>query len=84
MAQRCMGVEERYAARAWHDHVDGDALPLDLHLDRRSIQTAMDMIRNDRSSNFTIPRDALPERYVAQRFLRQAQVAAGVPERTLA
>ncbi len=84
LAQRCMGVEERYAARAWHDHVDGDALPLDLHLDRRSIQTAMDMIRTDRSSNFTIPGDTPPERYVAQRFLRQAQVAAGVPERTLA
>ncbi len=84
LAQRRMGVEERYAARAWHDHVGGDVLPLDLHLDRRSIQTAMDMIRNDRSASFTIPGDAPPGRYVAQRFLRQAQVAAGVPEHTLA
>ena len=84
LAQRRMGVEERYAARAWHDHVGGDVLPLDLHLDRRSIQTAMDMIRNDRSASFTIPGDAPPGRYVAQCFLRQAQVAAGVPEHTLA
>lgn len=83
LARRRMGVEERYAVRAWHDHIDGDALPLDLHLDSRSIQTAMDMIRNDRSSTFTIPIEAAPGRYVAERFLQQAQRSAAVPERTL-
>lgn len=81
LAQRRMGVEERYARRAWHDHVDGDALPLDLHLNARSIETAMDMIRKDRSASFRLAEQSTPDRYVDISFLREAQRRAGVPDR---
>ncbi len=83
LAQREMEVEERYARRAWHDHIDGDALPLDLHLNTRSIETAMEMIRRDRSSSFEIPANATPEKYLALSYLRDAQMLAGQPERVL-
>ena len=83
LAQQRMGVEERYARRAWHDHVDGDALPLDLSLNARSIATAMEMIRKERSASFAISDGAKPESYVEISYLREAQRLAGVPERTL-
>ena len=83
LAQRRMAVEERYARRAWHDHVDGDALPLDLHLNARSIETAMDMIRKDRGASFRISEQSAPERYVDAGFLREAQRRANVPVRPI-
>lgn len=83
LAQERMDVEERYARRAWHDHVDGDTLPLDLHLNARSIETAVAMIRKDRTAAFSIAEDATPEKYIDVDFLREAQKLAGVPERTL-
>lgn len=84
LAQRRMGVEERYARRAWHDHVEGDALPLDLHLNARSIETVIDMIRKDRSASFRVAEQSTPDRYVDISFLREAQRRAGVPDRPVA
>ena len=83
LAQRRMAVEERYARRAWHDHVDGDALPLDLHLNARSIETAMDMIRKDRGASFKISEQSTPERYVDASLLREAQQRANVAVRPI-
>lgn len=83
LAHRRMDVEERYARRAWHDHIHSDALPLDLHLNARSIETAMDMIRKDRSAAFRIAAESTPERYVDVSFLGEAQRLAGVPHRTM-
>jgi len=83
LARQRMGVEERYARRAWHDHLDGDALPLDLHLNARSIETAIDMIRKDRSADLRIAAGSTPERYVDVSYLGEAQRLAGVPHRTM-
>ena len=79
LAQRKMDLETRYAERAWEDHMGGDALPLDLGLNFRSIGVTMDMIRKDRASTFTIAADATPEKYAETSFLRKAQERAGDP-----
>lgn len=82
-ARERMGIEDRYARRAWRDHVESDAVPVDLHLDDRSIQTAIAMIRRDRSSVHRIPEHAPSQRYVAGSYLREAQRRLGLPERVL-
>lgn len=84
LAERQMGVAEHYAQRAWRDHVEGDALPLDLHLNARSIETAMAMIRKDRSASFRIDPASVPDKYVDLSFLRNAQEHVGVPSHTWA
>jgi len=59
-------------------------LPLALHLNARSIETAMDMMREDRSAAFRVAAEATPERYVDVGFLGEAQQLAGVPRRAMA
>lgn len=81
IAERQMKIERRYLERAWHDHTTDEALPSDLRLERRSIETALDMMGRDRS--ITLSSDARPEKYVDTSYLAQAQRRAGIPERTL-
>jgi NitT/TauT family transport system substrate-binding protein len=83
LAAQTMEVERRYADRAWEDHVGIDALPVDLHLNFKSIQTCMDMIARDRSSNYSVARTSTPGTYVDTTYLSEAQRDAGVPERLL-
>lgn len=71
-----MDVEERYARRAWHDHIQGDALPLDLRLDERSIETALAMIRRDRNASIIIANDATWKKYVDESYLEAAKSLA--------
>lgn len=73
LAVRKMGVEERYARRAWHDHIDGDALPLDLRLEPRSIETDLEMMRRDRHATIQIDPKASWEKYVDSSYLEAAQ-----------
>lgn len=84
LAQSKMGISERYARRAWDDHAELEAVPLDLHLDSRSIQTCIDMIRRDRSAKLAISADMSPQKVVDVSFLRDAQKLAGVAECLLA
>lgn len=72
LAVTMMEVEERYARRAWHDHVQGDALPLDLALNPQSIGTALDMIRKDRTATIKVAAGSDWTTYVDQSFLTQA------------
>lgn len=81
IAESQMKLERRYLERAWHDHTTDEALPSDLRLERRSIETALTMMGRDRS--ITLSSDARPEKYVDISYLAQAQRRAGVPERTL-
>ncbi len=74
-----MGVEQRYAERAWDDHLGNGALPIDLHLGHDSIQTAVEMIRRDRFSTVEIAKEASPAKYVEVGMLEQAKRLAGVP-----
>ncbi|TQI65348.1 ABC-type nitrate/sulfonate/bicarbonate transport system substrate-binding protein [Bosea sp. AK1] len=78
LATERMEVEERYARKAWHDHVDGDALPLDLRLEPRAIETELDMIRRDRNAAFSIAPDSTWRKYVDESFL--AAVRERFPE----
>lgn len=71
-----MGVERKYAVRAWEDHMNTDALPLDLRLNRRSIATALDMIRKDRWSSIEVRPEADPNDYVDVSFVKEAQSRA--------
>ncbi len=80
VAMRRMEVDQKYLERAWKDHVDGFAVPIDLRLEARSIQTALEMIRRDRSTNVEVASDAGFAKYVDTRFLRDAQQLAGVAE----
>lgn len=76
LAAEKMGVEERYARRAWRDHIEGDALPPDLTLNERSIETAVDMIRKDRSAAIKVSDLSTWLTYVDQSFLSEAQARA--------
>ena len=73
-----MGVEERYARRAWQDHVEGDALPLDLDLNPQSIGTALDMIRKDRGATIRVSDSSDWTRYVDGTFLAEAHRRLGI------
>lgn len=81
IAEKQMKIERRYLERAWHDHTTDEALPSDLRLERRSIETALAMMGRDRS--IKLAEDARPEKYVDTSYLAQAQHRAGLPERTL-
>jgi len=83
MASAKMSVERRYADRAWEDHAGIDALPVDLHLNARSIQKCMDMIKHDRSAKHVISINSNPANYVDTSYLKVAQQMAGVPEQLL-
>ena len=76
-------MDRKYLRRAWEDHTTG-AVPRDLHLDSRSIRTAMEMMRRDRSRAAPIADDAQPGKYVAAEFLAQAQALEGLPVHVLA
>lgn len=80
VAAQYMDVEKRYLDHAWHDHVDGFAVPADLRLEARSIATALDMIRRDRTTRIRVSQDASFDKYINTRFLRGAQQLAGVDE----
>ncbi|WP_158940734.1 ABC transporter substrate-binding protein [Burkholderia sp. S171] len=80
VAARRMDVDPKYLERAWKDHVDGLAVPIDLRLEARSIGTALDMIRRDRTTSVLVAGDAGFAKYVDTRFLRAAQGLAGVDE----
>ena len=73
IAMEEMVVEERYARRAWRDHVEGDALPLDLDLNPESIGTALDMIRKDRAATVRVSDSSDWTSYVDGTFLAEAQ-----------
>lgn len=75
-------MDRRYLRRAWEDHVKG-AVPADLHLDRRSIGTAVELMRRDRASAQDFRSDGAPSRYVSLDLLEAAQRAEGIPVRTL-
>ena len=73
-----MGVEERYARRAWQDHVKGDALPLDLDLNPESIGTALEMIKKDRAATVKVSESSDWTSYVDRTFLAEAHTRLGV------
>ncbi|MDM0066964.1 ABC transporter substrate-binding protein [Variovorax sp. J31P207] len=75
-------MDRRYLQRAWEDHVSG-AVPVDLHLDRRSIATDVEMMRRDREAALAIPDDDDVTRYVSLELLARAQAAEGLPMCTL-
>jgi len=75
-------VERRYLVRAWEDHVTG-AVPADLHLDRRSIAKATELMRRDRTEAHRFRSDGSPVRYVQLAPLEAAQRAEGLPVVTL-
>ncbi len=75
LASDWMGIARGYADRSWKEHVAGDAVPLDLHVKRASIDTTVAMMRRDRS--MAIAADARPEKYVELTFLEAAQAQAG-------
>ncbi len=81
IAEKQMKIARHYLERAWADHTTDEALPSDLRLERRSIETALQMMGRDR--NVKLAADASPEKYVEVSYLAQAQQRAGVPERTL-
>jgi NitT/TauT family transport system substrate-binding protein len=81
LAVEKMGVEERYARRAWHDHVDTDALPLDLDLNPISIETALDMIRKDRAATIKVSDESDWQCYVDQTYLAEAHRRLGMSAR---
>ncbi len=80
LAVEKMGIQEDYANRAWEDHADIGALPQDLHLNNKSIQTAIEMMRRDRSAKHTIAAHTPSDKYADASYLREAQQRAGVPE----
>jgi NitT/TauT family transport system substrate-binding protein len=80
MASEWMKIERKYADRAWDDHVSSDALPLDLHIKQASTQTALDMMRRDRTVRLAA--DANPAKYVDMRYLEAAQKKLGMPIHT--
>lgn len=73
IAGRSMDVERRYLERAWEDHVNGFAVPVDLRLESRSIRTALEMMRRDRSGSVKIAADADFDKYIDTRYLSAAQ-----------
>lgn len=80
VAGRHMDVEHSYLERAWKDHVNGFAVPVDLRLDSRSIQTCLDMMRRDRSSSIRVEQNADFSKYVNTRYLCEAQRLVGIDE----
>jgi NitT/TauT family transport system substrate-binding protein len=80
VAARRMEVDHKYLERAWKDHVDGFAVPIDLRLEARSIEIALEMIRRDRTASVQVAGDAGFAKYIDTRFLREAQRLAGVDE----
>jgi NitT/TauT family transport system substrate-binding protein len=82
IAEEHMKIPRRYLERAWADHVGG-AVALDLHLNRAGLATAISLIQRDRTGSFTIAPDAVPEKYVAGSYLKDAQRAQGIPENIL-
>jgi NitT/TauT family transport system substrate-binding protein len=83
IASEKIGIERRYAERAWEDYGSMKAMPLDLHLNAKSIQTCMDMITRDRSGKHAIATTSTPSDYLDTTFLQEAQALAGVPEQLL-
>ncbi len=79
VAQEHMKLPRRYLDRAWSDHTGG-AVSLDLHLNRAGLQTAISLIRRDRTAMIHIADDATPEKYVEATYLQAAQSAAGIPQ----
>ncbi|MDB5940193.1 MAG: transporter substrate-binding protein [Polaromonas sp.] len=83
LAVEKMGIKDDYASRAWDDHAHIGALPQDLHLNDKSIQTAIEMMRRDRSAKHAIAAVTPSEKYADTSYLQAAQRRAGVPEHLL-
>ncbi|OXR48851.1 nitrate ABC transporter substrate-binding protein, partial [Pusillimonas sp. T2] len=76
IAGKHMRIERRYLERAWEDHTTDEALPSDLRLERRSIETALSMMKRDRGVR--VAQDASPEKYVDTTYLYQAYELLGL------
>ncbi len=76
LAAEWMKIDRRYAERAWDDHVGADALPLDGHIIRQSVEMTLEMMRRDRSID--LASDSRPEKYVQLEYLRAAQETLGM------
>lgn len=79
LAEAHMKIPRRYLERAWVDHTGG-AVALDLHLNRAGLETAMSLIRRDRTGAYPMAVDATPDKYVEASYLQSAQRAAGIAE----
>ena len=76
-----MGVDRRYAERAWDDLVGGECVPSDLHVKRASLQKTLDLMQRDREVAFGP--SPLPEQYVKLDYLEAAQRSLGLPVRPM-
>lgn len=82
LVSRRMGIERRYAVRAWDDHLASKALPIDLRLSFPAITTDLEMMRKDRWSTVEIDQDAKPAKYVDLSYLERAQQRVGLSVHT--
>ena len=76
LAAEWMNIDRRYAERAWEDHVGADAVPLDGHIKRPSVEMTLKMMQRDRA--IQLAADARPEKYIDVTYLRAAQEALGM------
>ncbi|MES2508980.1 MAG: ABC transporter substrate-binding protein [Pseudomonadota bacterium] len=79
IAEEFMRIPRRYLERAWVDH-SGGAVSLDLHLNHAGIDTALQLIKRDRTGAYDVAENATPEKYVDASYLKAAQRATGRPE----
>lgn len=73
LARTYMNLNKGYLDRAWHDHATTGALPRDLRLLRPSVQTMIDMMRQDRTAQVLIEPHSKPDKYIDGTYLEQAQ-----------
>ena len=81
LASAWMGIDRRYAERAWDDLVGGECVPADLHVKRAALQKTLDLMERDRGVAFGP--SVGPEKYVMLDYLEAAQRALGVPVRAM-
>lgn len=81
LASAWMGIERRYAERAWDDLVGGECIPSDLHVKRASLQKTLDLMERDRGIAFGP--SVAPQKYVKLDYLEAAQRSLGLPVRAL-
>lgn len=76
-----MGIDQRYAERAWDDLVGGECVPADLHVKRTALQKTLDLMERDRG--VALGPSAIPEKYVKLDYLEAAQRSLGLPVCTM-
>jgi hypothetical protein len=79
IAEEHMVIPRSYLERALADQVCG-AVALDLHLNRAGLAATISLMQRDHTGSFTIAADAVPEKYVAGSYLKDAQRAQDIPE----